>query len=192
MVSESQSLECERKALEKHESWAGEIVKVPAVSFEHGQLTLALLTECALQLRESRLVVMVSKMRVYAREARAFLYPDVVVVQDPPDFFDVSKDTITDPRAVLEVVSPATLEHDRGRKLRAYQGIPSVKHCVLVREDEVWLEHHQRRDEGWEARELGRGELLAMGEWVGVEIEVEAIYRRELQSTRLAAKARAE
>jgi Uma2 family endonuclease len=52
----------------------------------------------------------------------------------------------TDPIAVFEVLSPSTRGHDRGAKLRHYSAIETLRHIVLVYQNEVRIAHW-----AWEA-----------------------------------------
>lgn len=175
MVSERGYLVSERGAAFKHEFWAGRVIRVPDVSYRHALLTARIQAHCGLQLRDHGMAALGCLMRVYVEAVRAFVYPDVVLVRHQPAFFDDEQDTITNPHALIEIASPETLEHDRGRKLRAYQAIPSLVDYVLVMENEVMFEHH-RREEGraWRRTEHGRGGELVMG--ADVRLSASTVY----------------
>jgi Uma2 family endonuclease len=71
--------------------------------------------------------------------------PDVVVRCGP-----ASKRTyITDPIVIVEVLSPSTIDHDRGAKLEFYKSLPTVHHIALVYQDQIWVEHYRRTDVGF-------------------------------------------
>ena len=65
------------------------------------------------------------------------MYPDVVVAcGDLP-----GKATVLDaPVVIVEVLSESTAERDHGRKRWAYQTIPSLRHYVLIDQDEGGVE----------------------------------------------------
>ena len=70
-------------------------------------------------------------MRVQADDnSKAFnkFKPDVVVRCGPPG----TAAYITDPVVVVEVLSPSTMDNDRGPKLRFYKALPTVQRIVLV------------------------------------------------------------
>lgn len=56
---------------------------------------------------------------------------------------------VTDPLAVVEVLSPSTMDIDRGEKLRFYKRLPTLMHVVLVYQDQMRIEHYRRDDTGW-------------------------------------------
>ena len=61
---------------------------------------------------------------------------------------------VTDPLIVVEVLSPSTMDNDRGDKLRFYKRVPTLAHIVLLYQDQVRAEHYQRVDTGWETAVL--------------------------------------
>ena len=72
--------------------------------------------------------------------------PDVVVRCGP-----AGKGTyITDPLIVIEVLSPTTMDSDRGRKLDLYKTLPTLRHIALVYQDQMRVEHYSRTDAGWQ------------------------------------------
>lgn len=69
---------------------------------------------------------------------------------------------VTDPLVVVEVLSPSTMDVDRGDKLRFYKRLPTLMHVVLLYQDQVRAEHYQRVDDGWQTVVLtGPDEVLA-------------------------------
>jgi Uma2 family endonuclease len=72
--------------------------------------------------------------------------PDVVVRCGP-----ASKRTyITDPVVIVEVLSPSTIDRDRGAKLAFYKSLPTVEHIALVYQDQMRVEHYRRTDSGFD------------------------------------------
>ena len=62
--------------------------------------------------------------------------------------------SVSEPRLIVEVLSPSTAAHDRGVKLADYRKIASVEQILLVasedRHVEVWL----RAEDGWKVQDL--------------------------------------
>jgi Uma2 family endonuclease len=77
----------------------------------------------------------------------AVLYPDVLVTCRPlaPD-----DDRLSDPTAVVEVLSPASETFDRIYKWREYQTIASLRHYVLIEQKERRIEVYTRERDGWQ------------------------------------------
>jgi Uma2 family endonuclease len=82
---------------------------------------------------------------------------------------------IPNPVVVIEVLSPSTLEHDRGREAYDYRRIPSVQEIVLVASEQRRVEIWRRRGAKWEVEDLIGDAALEL-ETVRVEVPFAAIY----------------
>jgi Uma2 family endonuclease len=74
----------------------------------------------------------------------------------------------TDPMVVVEVLSPSTMQFDRGAKMDLYFAIPSVEHVVLVYQDTSRVEVWSRRQGDVEARNDARWDVVASNSLDGV------------------------
>ena len=79
------------------------------------------------------------------------------------------------PIVVIEVLSPSTLEHDRGRKAYDYRRIGSVREIVLVSSEQRHIVIWRRRGTKWEVEDLIGDAALEL-EAVGITIPLTAIY----------------
>ncbi len=86
--------------------------------------------------------------RIHVERTDAFFYPDFLIVCGNVHVSPDDEDTITNPRVVIEVLSPSTERYDRGVKFRHYQQIPSVQEYVLVTQDEAVCERFVRQADG--------------------------------------------
>ena len=66
---------------------------------------------------------------------KKYLYPDLLVYCGEPQLTDEVEDTITNPKVIVEVLSPSTANYDQGGKFRLYQQLPSFEEYVLVSQD---------------------------------------------------------
>jgi Uma2 family endonuclease len=82
---------------------------------------------------------------------------------------------IPQPVVVIEVLSPSTIEHDRGRKAYDYRRMPSVQEIVLVASEQRHIVIWRRRGAKWEVEDLIGDAVLEL-EAVGVRIPFAAIY----------------
>jgi Uma2 family endonuclease len=101
-----------------------------------------------------------------------FYEADIVVSCTP---VEPGTKVIPNPVVVIEVLSPSTIEHDRGRKAYDYSQIESIQEIVLVSSEQ----HHgviwRRRGTKWEVENLIGDATLEL-EAVGVAIPFAAIY----------------
>jgi Uma2 family endonuclease len=114
-------------------------------------------------------------MRVQADDnSKAFnkFKPDVVARRGPPG----TGAYITDPVVVVEVLSPSTMDNDRGPKLRFYKALPRVQRIVLVYSDQMRAEHYWRMEEGWRFEALTAPEQTFALEAVDFRMELAQVY----------------
>jgi Uma2 family endonuclease len=94
--------------------------------------------------------------------------------------FGTDDHALLNPTMRIEVLSPSTKAYDRGLKASHYRRIPSLQAYLLVTQDRQRLELQTRQPDGhWLIVEAGPGERLSI-EPLGVELEVDAVYRDAL------------
>jgi Uma2 family endonuclease len=102
--------------------------------------------------------------------------PDVVVRCGPTTLDRERRNYITDPVVVVEVLSPSTMDVDRGAKLDFYKQVPTVMHIAIVYQDQMRIEDWRRTPEGWQRDVLTKGdEMLAFGH-VSFKMQVAQAY----------------
>lgn len=72
--------------------------------------------------------------------------PDVTVECGQADLKSTSS---LEPRMVVEVLSPSTMNFDRFRKVEHYKTVPSLRYILLVDTERPQLSLHVRGDDGW-------------------------------------------
>ena len=104
--------------------------------------------------------------------------PDLMVRYGPRS----NETFVTDPVVVVEVLSPSTMDRDRGRKLSFYKQLATLQHIVLAYADQMRLEHYIRAPGGWECIVLtAPGDILELAavefgmELATVYFDVEAL-----------------
>jgi Uma2 family endonuclease len=98
--------------------------------------------------------------------------PDLLVRCGP-----VSDNTfVTDPLVVVEVLSPSTIDTDRGEKLRFYKTLPTLVHIALVYQDQQRAEHYRRMDTGWELEVLTSPDNALVFEAIGAAVTLAEVY----------------
>src|SRR5690349_1378227 len=88
-------------------------------------------------------------MRLTIRSTGLYTYPDVTVVCGTPALEDTYVDTLLNPTAIIEVLSPSTEAYDRGKKFRHYKTIKSLQDYILISQDSMRIEHFALRDNEW-------------------------------------------
>lgn len=81
------------------------------------------------------------KIRVLA--TNRFFYSDVSVICGAPIFADEARDSVLNPKVIVEVLSDSTERYDRGEKFGHYRRIDSLQEYVLVSQTEPLAEQCQ-------------------------------------------------
>ncbi len=98
--------------------------------------------------------------------------PDIVVHCGPR----AAGTFITDPLIIVEVLSPTSMDIDRGRNLDFYKSLPTVRHIVLAYQDQMRVEHYRRSDEGFDLDVLTTPTNTLTLEAVDFQIDLARIY----------------
>lgn len=114
------------------------------------------------------------KVRVRTVLGEHFYYPDVMVGCDPEDDHELY---LEHPSIIVEVLSPSSREIDRGQKLLAYQTIPSLRHYLIVSQDERKIEWLRRHGNAWEVVVLTEAEDRLEFPELGVSVSLGEIYQ---------------
>jgi Uma2 family endonuclease len=181
-LSSDAYLAFEREAEGKHEYWHGELFAMAGASRRHNVLVANLVRLLGNALLDRPCEVYPSDMRVASASREVFTYPDVTVVCGEPTFTDGAHDTLLDPLVIVEVLSDSTEAYDRGKKFEHYRGIASVRHYMLVAQDQPLVELYTRQGDGtWTLSDRRKGDVVALSA-VGCEVRVAEIYRKVFEN----------
>jgi Uma2 family endonuclease len=177
--TEDEYLALERVSLRKHELVQGQILAMAGGSPEHGLLASNVLVALAASLQGSPCVALGSDVRVHVPATGFYTYPDVTVVCGRPERHVKDADAITNPRAIVEVLSDSTEAYDRGTKFDHYRSIPTLDTYALVNHREEHVLLHERQEDGsWRmTEERGRDAVLRLAR-LGVSIPLADVYSR--------------
>ena len=178
LLTPEEYLAKERKALTKSEYRNGQIYAMPGASRKHNLITVHIVGELYIQLRDRSCEVYPSDMRVKVSAAGLYTYPNVIVVCDEPRFDDTHFDTLLNPTVLIEVLSPSTAAYDRGDKFAAYQKLDSLREYVLISQDSVCVEHYLRQDQAWDLTEFRSLNDMFHLVSIGCTLSLQAIYAK--------------
>ncbi len=117
---------------------------------EHALITARVICAIGNQLAGKRCDVYSSDLKIGIPPTGRVLYPDGSIVCGPLEFHpdDPKRRIVTNPRVIIEVLSPTTEAYDRGDKFRQYRNIPSLEEYVLVSQDAPLIETFVREPDG--------------------------------------------
>lgn len=140
---------------ERHEFYRGDTYAMVGGTARHNRVVMNLGSRIAEHLDGTACQVFTESMKVQV--ADGILYPDVVVTCGKADAGD--EQIVTDPKLVVEVLSPGTKGYDKRDKFILYRSLPSLREYVLIdpamrqaevftlRPDGAWLLTDQTRDQ---------------------------------------------
>lgn len=159
-------LTLEAAAEGRHEYEAGLLWPVSGVTKRHARVAVNLTVRLfdAAEARGWRLHAGGVRLRL---SSTRYYYPDLMVACGP----DVDPSSEAAPCFVAEVLSPESERRDRGAKLAAYLGLPSLGQYALVDPDRRRVEVYERSGDGWRYGALAGGdelEVRCLGERVAL------------------------
>lgn len=140
----------ERSALDKHEYRDGEILLMAGGSNDHSLKIANVIAALHGRLKGKPCRVYDSNLRVRIPRKVLYTYPDVSVIcgKSEPDANDSAGETVTNPRLIVEVLSPSTEAYDRGEKFDRYRELESLQEYVLVSHEAPRVETFFRQPDG--------------------------------------------
>lgn len=130
------------------------------------------------RLRGHKCEIYVNDMRVQL-SGNEFCYPDVVVVKGEPKFTGREADILLNPTVIVEILSKKTLYYDKTEKLERYLAMPSVREYLLVKEEEMRVEHYARQNAKiWSYRIYDQSDEMIALESIACKAALSEIYAR--------------
>jgi Uma2 family endonuclease len=178
LLSPQEYLDQERVAEFRSEYYRGETFAMAGASWEHTVVKDNMAREAGNQLKGGPCVALTTDLRVLVNASGLYTYPDIVVVCDEPQFEDGVRDTLLNPRAIVEVLSKSTENYDRGAKFGHYKQMLTLQEYVLVAQNQPHLERHVRQADGtWAVTDFSELTQTFAFASVPVQIPLAEIYR---------------
>ena len=106
-------------------------------------------------------------------------YPDVTVVCGERHINPFDKNSVINPSAIFEVLSPSTERYDRGEKWARYRRLDSLEEYLLVSQDKPEAEQYVRQDSGlWSYKAVEGLDAASVLTVLGVTLPLAEIYDR--------------
>ena len=148
--SAQEYLELEQAADTKHEYIDGEIHAMAGASDAHVKVTGNAYALLKNHLRGSGCTTYIADMKLRIVQDEAFFYPDVMVCCDPADQLPEQDLVKNSPKLIIEVLSPSTEAHDRGKKFMLYRKLLSLEEYLLIDPRNYYVElFHRENDIQW-------------------------------------------
>lgn len=157
-MTPSEFLVWEREQPVRHHYIHGQIFDLAGGSARHNGLSLAVGGELRAAFKNGPCRALSNDQKIGVADD-VFAYADVVVVCGPLEFRPGTKDVLTNPRVIVEVLSKSTRSYDLDDKKSGYLALPSVQHLLFVEQHTAKIEMYSRQHDGgflYEVFEAGR------------------------------------
>jgi Uma2 family endonuclease len=172
-------LTLEEKADYRSEYYQGEIFAMSGGSANHNRIVKNLLIALETSFENKPCEAFITDMRLLVEKNGLYTYPDVMVICGQLEFVEGRTDTLTNPIAIVEVLSQSTEGYDRGAKFELYRALETLQDYVLIDQAKVHVEYfHKMKDGRWVLTEFNELEAILRLEAVAVEIPLSRIYQR--------------
>ena len=146
--SVAEYLALEAAATERHEYRDGQILAMAGATSTHNRITHNLHRRLGERLDGSECEVFGNDQRVRAHRTR-YCYPDLTVACPPLAYNPPDGDLVlTNPRLLIEVLSPSTELDDRGEKFNDYRRLEPFEEYLLVAQHRPRVEPFYRSADG--------------------------------------------
>ena len=169
-------LAMDRAAEWKSEFHDGEMFPIQAISLRHATIATNIVGTLRSRLRSAGCTILTGPLRVRISPTQ-FVYPDYQIVCGKAQLTDENSDTVTNPKVVIEILSPSTANYDHGEKFDLYRRLSSMEAYVLVAQAERKVEVFSKQSESvWALTIVASPDQLVRLKSVGIEFSLDELY----------------
>ena len=158
---------------ERHEFYRGEIFAMVGGTARHNRVILNLAAQISAHLDGTPCQVFAETMKVRLAD-EGVLYPDVMVTCGKAQAGD--EQTITDPKLIIEVLSPSTKGYDKRDKFVLYRSLASLREYVLIDPSSREVEVFTMTEAGWLLTDQTSASDLVLAS-VGCRLPMELVFK---------------
>lgn len=134
----------------RSEFYKGEMFAMAGGSASHNRIIENLSIRVGGKLWGSECQTLSSDQRVKVVATGLNTFPDFLIVCGKPEYTAAGKHTLTNPKILVEVLSPSNELYDRSTKFEHFKKIPTLSEYILVAQDRPFIESFVRQpDQTW-------------------------------------------
>ncbi|RYG59012.1 Uma2 family endonuclease [bacterium] len=177
-LSFEELLEMEERSEVRHEYIGGRLYAMAGGTPNHSHVIINLSSSVHTSLRGRPCRGANDDQKVRTSEtATNWYYPDFLIMCPPHRYHPRDANSLLNPRAIFEVLSPSTAAFDRTAKFDEYQLISELTDYILVSADQIRVEHFRRGEGGhWEFRHYTQMEQILELENFEISVPLADIY----------------
>lgn len=146
--SPEEYLVLEEKSQTKHEYQDGEIIPMTGGTTNHNKIAGNFYAYFKFATKGKPYEVFMADVRLWIPANRRYTYPDVQIICGDIAYHENRKDTVTNPSAIVEVLSKSTRDYDKGDKFKFYRSIPEFREYITIAQYGFEVEQYVKTDEG--------------------------------------------
>ena len=183
-------LTTERHGTARHDFVDGRVIARPGANRWHNILVSNTVVALGSRMHGHKAEIYIANMRVKLKNS-FICYPDVVVVNGEPSFSDANNDLLLNPTLIVEIFSNQTNSSDKTNKLESYLAMDTIKEFVLLKEEEMRVEHYQRQNaKQWIYRIYNERDDVISLESINCKVSLAEIFAQvKTKQTELSSKA---
>lgn len=179
-LSAADYLAWEPAQAERHEYIDGEVFAMAGAEDLHVTVSMNIAFALRQHLSGSPCRTFMSDMRLHVAAANSYFYPDVLVTCSALDL--ASPMVKTEPKLIVEVLSPSTAAYDRGVKFSHYRRIASLEEYMVIDLDTRSTDCFRKGDDGlWVLHPFARGEAVSLAS-VALELSAAQLFADVLET----------
>jgi Uma2 family endonuclease len=138
-------LASERQSGAKNEFVNGKVIGRSGSNRWHNLIVSNVAIGIGSRLHGHKCEIYISNIRVKL-ESNIICYPDIAIVNGEPSFTDNRLDLLLNPTVIVEVTSNDMHASAKTTKLESFLAMSSIKECMMIREDEMRIEHYSKQN----------------------------------------------
>src|SRR4051794_33965855 len=153
-VSVKEYLEQEKLSFKKNEFYKEEIFAMAAAGNRHNVIFSNVFIPVGIALKGKKCRPYGSDPRIHIPENTLFTYPDISIICNDIISSPEDEDSAIQPTVIVEILSHATRNYDRGEKFVLYRDIKTLQDYVLIDSDSIHAEVFSiNQNNLWELKE---------------------------------------
>ncbi len=167
----------EESSKEKHEFHRGLVVLMPGGTLPHAVCISGIVRELGNLAKGSGCTVLSDAMGVLVQSEDTFVYPDASVLCGKPKYWHRNNRVLTNPKILVEVLSPSTRDYDMSAKFANYCQLPSFDEYLLLECTEVVVHHWLRDSAGkWQRKKYSGTDAQIPIRALGKSLKLSDVY----------------
>ncbi|TRU21061.1 MAG: Uma2 family endonuclease [Microcystis aeruginosa Ma_MB_S_20031200_S102] len=139
-------LQLEETAAYKNEYQDGEIVPMTGGTTDHNKIALNFAAYLKFALKGQKYNIFIGDVKLWIAQYRQATYPDVMLIEGEPIYYETGRTTVTNPRLIVEVLSKSTQNYDQGDKFLYYRSLPELQEYILISQSRPYIMQYNKTE----------------------------------------------